>query len=72
MRPFISSAIAGLVCFSTYVSAQPNKQLYELQERCGKRAAEVFAREYNPAVAKTEHGQMMFNYENHYSLSHCR
>jgi hypothetical protein len=44
MRPFIASAIAGLVCVSTYVSAQPNKQLREQQERCGKRAAEVFKR----------------------------
>jgi hypothetical protein len=73
MRPSISVAIAGLVCFSTYVSAQPNKQLYELQERCGKRAAEVFKRKYSPSVAKIEHGQMRFNYENHYSaqLNKC-
>jgi hypothetical protein len=73
MRPFIASAIAGLVCVSTYVSAQPNKQLHEQQERCGKRAAEVFKREYNPPVAKIEHGQMRFNYENHYSaqLNKC-
>jgi hypothetical protein len=42
MRASISLAIAGLLCFSTYISAQPNKELYELQERCGKRAAEVF------------------------------
>jgi hypothetical protein len=34
MRLSISVAIAGLVCFSTCVSAQPNK--YELQERCGR------------------------------------
>ena len=39
-------AIAGLVWCSTHVSAQPNKELYELQERCGKRATEVFKREY--------------------------
>jgi hypothetical protein len=73
MRPSISVAIAGLLCFSTYVSAQPNKELYELQERCGRQAAEVFKREYSPPVAKIEHGQMRFNYENHYSaqLSKC-
>jgi hypothetical protein len=73
MRPSISFAIAGLVCVSTYVSAQPNKQLHEQQERCGKRAAEVFKREYSPPVAKIEHGQMRFNYENHYSaqLNKC-
>ncbi len=73
MRPSISSAIAGLLCFSTHVSAQPNKQLYELQERCGRQAAEVFKRKYSPPVAKIEHGQMMFHYENHYSarLNKC-
>jgi len=66
MRPSISVAIAGLLCFSAYVSGQPNKQSYELQERCGKRAAEVFEREYGP-VSNTEDGQTLFNYENHYS-----
>jgi hypothetical protein len=70
MRAAISIPIAGLVCFSTYVSAQPNK---ELQERCGKRAAEFFRREHTPPVAKIEHGQIRFNYENHYStrLNKC-
>jgi hypothetical protein len=63
MRPSISVAIAGLLCFSAYVSAQPNKQSYELQERCGKRAAEVFDREYG----SDKNGQTLFNYENHYS-----
>ena len=73
MRAAISIAIAGLLCSSTYVSAQPNKDLYELQERCGKRAAEFFRREHSPPVAKIEHGQMRFNYENHYStrLNKC-
>ena len=66
MRPSISVAIAGLLCFSAYVSAQPNKELYELQERCAKRAAEVFEREYGP-VSNTQDGQTLFNYENHYS-----
>jgi hypothetical protein len=72
MRPFISSAIAGLVCFSTYVSAQPNKQLYELQERCGRQAAEAFQREYGPG-ADREDEQTLFHYENHYSarLNKC-
>jgi hypothetical protein len=73
MRPSISIAIAGLLCLSTYASAQQRKELYELQERCGKRAAEIFKREYSPPVAKIEHGQMRFRYENHYSarLNKC-
>jgi hypothetical protein len=41
MRLAISGVIAGLLCFSTYVSAQQNKEKYELQERCGRLAAEV-------------------------------
>jgi hypothetical protein len=70
MRLAISVAIAGLLCFSTYVSAQPNK---ELQERCGKRAAEVFAREYSPPVLDTDDEKTLFNYENHHSarLNKC-
>jgi hypothetical protein len=74
MKASISVAIAGLVWFSTYVSAQPNKVLYELQERCGKRAAEFFRREYGTGLPKTEYGiTMRFNYENHYSarLNKC-
>jgi hypothetical protein len=64
MRASIIVAVAGLLCFSTYASAQPNKVLYELQERCGKRAEELFRREYGPRDSK--YG-MLFNYENHYS-----
>jgi hypothetical protein len=64
MRPSISVAIAGLVCFSsTYVSAQPNKQLSELQERCSRQAAEAFQREYGPGADRQDE---QFNYENHY------
>jgi hypothetical protein len=72
MRPSISVAITGLLCSGTYASAQPNKVLYELQERCGKRAAEVFNREYGPG-SNTKGDQIQFNYENHYSarLNKC-
>jgi hypothetical protein len=66
MRPSIRVAIAGLLCFSADVSAQSNKQSYELQQRCGKHVAEVFEREYGP-VSNTEDGQTLFNYENHYN-----
>jgi hypothetical protein len=58
--------------FSANASAQPNKVLYELQERCSKRAEELFKREYSAPVPKSW-GQMTFNYENHYSaqLNKC-
>jgi hypothetical protein len=74
MRPSISAAIAGLLCLSTYASAQQRKELYELQERCGKRAAEVFKREYSPPVLDTKDEQtLLFKYENHHSarLNKC-
>ena len=63
VRMTISVAIAGFL-FSTYASAQSTKVLYELQERCGKRAEELFRRKYGPGDSK--YG-MLFNYQNHYS-----
>jgi hypothetical protein len=68
----VSIAIAGLLCFSTYVSAQPNRQLYELQERCGKRAAEVFARDYG-YLQSTKRVDLQHNYQSHYNarLNKC-
>ena len=60
-----------LLCASS-ASAQPNKELYELQVRCGRQAAEAYARDYVP-VEKTADGQRLFNYENHFSakLNKC-
>lgn len=61
-RPLI-----GVVCLFliSATHAQPNKLLYELQERCGKRAAEVF--EKNSAVLKAPDSHTTADYENHYS-----
>lgn len=44
-----------------------------LQERCGKRAAEVFAKEYTPTQTTKDGGAATFSYENHYSekLNKC-
>jgi hypothetical protein len=62
--------LPDLSVFSTCVSAQPNK--YELQERCGRQAAEVFQREYGLGADRQDE-QTLFNYENHYSarLNKC-
>jgi hypothetical protein len=65
MKAPVSVAIAGLVWFSTNIGAQPNREPYEFQERCSKRAAEVFKREYSP-VSNSKNGRL-FSYENHYS-----
>ena len=50
MRLAIGATIVGILCFNTNLSAQPDKQLYELQQRCGRFAKEVFDREYSPRI----------------------
>ena len=67
MRASVGVAIAGLLWFNSYGAAQPNKKPYELQERCDKRAADLFEREYRPRVENTKDVQKRFNYEDHYS-----
>jgi hypothetical protein len=52
---------------STGAVAQTNAEKYMLQERCGKQAASVFAKEYVRS-STTKDGHQYFNYENHYSL----
>jgi hypothetical protein len=55
-------------------TAEPNKEQYELQERCGKRAEQVFKSD-NPGqvaggvITNTEEGQNITSYQNHYSAN---
>ena len=64
-----SLGLSIIALFCTVGSyAEPNKDLYELQERCGKRAADVFKREYGP-VSMTKDGRILYNYQNHYSAN---
>ena len=52
-------------------NAQPNKEAYDLQDRCGRRAAEVFAKNYeNFELGGRTHS---YSYRNHYSprLNKC-
>jgi hypothetical protein len=55
--------------------AEPDKVQYELQERCGKRAAEMFksdyptGREAGTATVNTEDATDIITYENHYSVA---
>jgi len=67
-RTTVLVVAATLLLVGTAPYAQPTKEQYELQERCGKRAAEVFKREYRPGLK----GEQL-NYENHYSarLNKC-
>jgi hypothetical protein len=68
-----TTALLALLLFGTASQAQPNKEQYELQERCGKRAAEFFAKAWASEVSNTASGQTRANYENHYNsrLNKC-
>lgn len=74
IKQIILPAIASVSVLSNGSYAEPNKVLYELQERCGKHAAETFKKEIGGNITKTEDGNTMIgNYENHYSarLNKC-
>jgi hypothetical protein len=67
-------ALVGLALLASGAQAQTAKEKYELQERCGKRAASAFAERLQgvqPGVA-TEAGNVA-NYESHYNsrLNKC-
>jgi hypothetical protein len=68
-----TTIFAALLLVGTASYAQPNKEQYELQERCGKRAAEVFAKGWGSGISNTASGQIIGNYENHYNsrLNKC-
>jgi hypothetical protein len=62
---YLAFALATIFVIPPEASAEPNKDQYELQERCGKRAEEAFKTE--------EQRNRNFTYQNHYStrLNKC-
>src|SRR5258708_15299328 len=56
-------AFAALVATCVYAHGQSRKEIYELQERCGKRAAEVFEKDFPKNERKG-----LEDFENHYSV----
>ena len=62
-------ALATTVIMSATTFAEPNAVFYQLQLRCGKNAAEVFAKDYGNG---TDDGYS-FNYQAHYNahLNKC-
>jgi hypothetical protein len=67
--------LMGLLLVSNTFAADQNldrKQIYELQEKCGKRCEDMFKKEYK-FVNTTKDGQMMNSYQNHYNqkLNKC-
>jgi hypothetical protein len=70
MRVLLAGVLAlGAVSLPVNGYAQPDKVAYELQERCGKRAAEVHALHFPDAGNTSE----AFHYVNHYNsrLNKC-
>jgi hypothetical protein len=62
------AVIVGSVALAaSYVHAQPNKALYELQARCGEQAARAFKQDYTPVARTKEGSTQLSNYENHFS-----
>lgn len=77
MRSFplrLTIAIAGLVAASAgFAHAQANREAYDLQDRCGRRAAEVFARDYGTGFSTSKEYKLIYTYRNHYNsrLNKC-
>ena len=61
------SAVSVAV-WATVAQAQTATERYNLQERCGKFAAEVFAKEWGTGFSNTDNGQAFADYRNHYNF----
>jgi hypothetical protein len=55
----------ALACAPAF--GDPDKVAYELQERCGLRAAQWFKSEFGNGVENTKEGQAVTSFRNHYS-----
>lgn len=63
-----------LFIFVSYGYAEPNKIIYELQEKCGKICNEMFQKEYGKGGIKGDKDEtLVSNYSNHYNskLNRC-
>jgi hypothetical protein len=60
-------------CFIASLSSvgftQPTQARYEEQERCGKRASEVFKADYGQQIMLNQEGTLFFNYRNNYNAA---
>lgn len=59
--------VAGFALAACCAHAQPNKELYELQARCGEQAVRAFKQDYTPVARTKEGSTQLSNYENHFS-----
>ena len=72
-KALVTILLLTLSSSASYAATPTAKEEYELQERCGKRAEEVFKREFGNGISNTEDGQSMAGYTNHYNkkLNKC-
>ena len=63
----------GVLTWPATSLAATSKEVYELQERCGKRSEEFFERYYGNGILNTEDGTSITKYRNHYNtkLNKC-
>ena len=59
---------ASVAAWATVAQAQTATERYNLQDRCGMVAAEVFAKEWGTGFSNMENGQTIADYRNHYNF----
>jgi hypothetical protein len=69
MRRIRTATLAVLVVGGLSISswAQPNTERYQLEERCGRQAREIFERTHGNGAITNEDGSGVCNFENHYN-----
>ena len=58
----------SVAVWATVAQAQTATERYNLRERCGKFAAEVFAKEWGTGFSNTDNGQTIADYRHHYNF----
>ena len=68
-------SVAAVILFwaPSLSHGQSKAEKYTLQERCGKRAEEIFRTEYGSHRTKTNNGELFIDYQSHYNerLNKC-
>lgn len=70
---FLFAFVAVVAFGNSYATTATAKEEYELQERCGKRAEDLFKREFGSGISNTKDGKTISAYTNHYNkkLNKC-
>ena len=72
MRQFFIFIVAICLFVPSYLYGQnpkpSTKEIYELQEKCGKQATALFKKEYGTGYDKSEAGTLISSFTNHYNV----